>query len=52
MLPAIRKAAVLPRPLPLEGLVTLGTLLGFFWLLFQGHIQPIAIYLLELYLTF
>jgi hypothetical protein len=52
MLPAIRKAVALPVPLPLEGFATLATLLGFFWLLVQGHIQPIAIYLLELYLTF
>ncbi len=49
MLQSIR--LVLPR-LPVEALACVGTGAAFFWLLAEGAIQPIAVYLLQLFLTF
>ena len=52
MLEMTRKAvAVLPR-LSIETLATVGTVLTFAWLLAHDLVQPIAVYLLELFLTF
>jgi hypothetical protein len=51
MLEAIRKAVDIPT-VPLEGVATAVTAAAFFWLLAKGAIQPLAIYLLELYLSF
>jgi len=36
---------------PLDRLVGLSVVASFFWLLFQDRIHPVAIYLLELYLS-
>ena len=52
MYSTIRKAIAPSLALPIEWIVSVGTLFAFLWLLAQGYIQPIAIYLLELYLTF
>ena len=51
MLEAIRKAVEIPA-IPFESLVTIATAGAFLWLLAKGAIQPLAIYLLELYLSF
>ena len=51
MLAAIQKAVHLPA-VRLEGVVSAATGLAFFWLLAQGVIQPVAIFLLQLYLWF
>lgn len=51
MLAAIRKAAHVPD-LPVEGVVSAATGLAFLWLLAKGVIQPLAVYLLQLYLSF
>ena len=51
MLESIRRAVVVPS-LSLELVASAATAFAFFWLLAQGMIQPIAVYLLELYLTF
>ena len=51
MLAAIQKAVSLPA-YRLEGVVSLATGVAFFWLLAKGVIQPLAIYLLQLYLWF
>lgn len=37
--------------LPLDRLVGVSTVVAFFWLLLQDRIHPVAIYLLELYLS-
>jgi hypothetical protein len=47
----VRKALVLPRP-SLAWAVPAATVAAFLWLLSQDAIQPVAIYLLELYLSF
>jgi hypothetical protein len=51
MLESIRKAVLVPA-IPLEGMVAVGTGAAFVWLLAKGYIQPLAIYFLELYLSF
>ena len=51
MLEAIRKAISLPQ-VPVQAVVTGLTVSAFVWLLAQGAIQPLAIYLLQLYLSF
>ncbi len=51
MLQAIRKTAALPR-LTLGWTVPAVTMAAFLWLLAQNAIQPVAIFLLELYLSF
>jgi len=37
--------------IPLDRLVAAGVVVAFLWLLFQDKIQPLAVYLLQLYLT-
>ncbi len=51
MLDAIRKPLALPRPLAGWALPTL-TVAAFLWLLVQDAIAPVAIVLLQLYLSF
>jgi len=51
MLAAIQKAVQLPA-VRLEGVVSAATGLAFLWLLAKGVIQPLAIFLLQLYLWF
>ena len=48
---SIRRAVIVPS-LNLELVATAVTAFAFFWLLAHGLIQPLAVYLLELYLTF
>ena len=55
MLQSIRKVVALPQvriQVPVEALVSVSSVLAFGWLLANDLIQPIVIYLLELYLTF
>jgi hypothetical protein len=51
MLESIRKAVLIPT-IPLEGTVAVGTGAAFVWLLAKGYIKPLAVYFLELYLSF
>lgn len=51
MLDSIRKAVPAVSPISIDWLVAVGTVATFLWLLVQGTIQPLAIYLLELYLA-
>ena len=52
MLELTRKAvAVFPR-FSIEAFAVVGTLSTFGWLLAQDLVQPIAVYLLEIYLAF
>ena len=51
MLAAIRKAVHVPD-VPVEGVVSAVTGLAFFWLLAKGVVQPLAVYLLQIYLSF
>ena len=51
MIESIRKAITLPQ-VPIQVVATGLTVSAFAWLLAQGAIQPIAIYLLQLYLSF
>lgn len=51
MIQAIRKVISLPQ-LPVQAIITGLTVSAFVWLLAQGAIQPLAIYLLQLYLSF
>ncbi|MDH3746368.1 MAG: hypothetical protein OES47_14820 [Acidobacteriota bacterium] len=54
MLEAIRKTVPIPEltAVALEVPVAVVTAIAFVWLLAQGAIQPLAVYLLELYLLF
>ena len=51
MFETVRRAVPISA-LPVDGLVAVGTGAAFFWLLAQGYIRPLAIYMLELYLSF
>lgn len=52
MLESTRRAvAVIPR-IPVEGLAVVGTVSAFGWLLAHDLVRPIAVYLLEIFLTF
>lgn len=51
MLQALRKIVALPR-VPAEVFAATGTLAAFLWLLAHGFVQPVAVYLLELFLIF
>jgi hypothetical protein len=51
MIESIRKAIALPQ-VPVQAIVTGLTVSAFAWLLAQGAIQPLAIYLFQLYLSF
>jgi hypothetical protein len=46
----IRKAIVLPQ-VSIEATAGVATAVAFFWLLTRGALEPIAVYLLELYLS-
>lgn len=48
---ARNRVEALPR-VPVQILLSAGTLTSFAWLLLQNRIHPIVIYLLEVYLTF
>ena len=50
MLQAVARHAASIR-LPLDRFVGVSVVAAFFWLLLQDRIHPLAIYLLELYLT-
>lgn len=56
MLESIRRLAVRPHPRAhralSQGLLTASSVLAFGWLLANDLIQPIAVYLLQLYLVF
>ncbi len=41
-----------PAQLPVQVLLSAGTLSSFAWLLLQNKIHPIVVYLLQIYLTF
>ena len=51
MLEAIRKARVLPT-VPAQTVAAAATFLAFGWLLFNDLIQPLAVFLLQLFLSF
>ncbi len=51
MLAALRKALPAVSPVSIEKLVAAATAGTFLWLLAHGYVQPVAIYLLELYLS-
>jgi hypothetical protein len=51
MLEAIRKAVVLPR-VPSHTLIAAVTITAFGWLLVNDLIEPLAVFLLQLYLAF
>ena len=46
-----QRIAALPR-VPAHALLSAGTVASFGWMLFQDKIHPLAIYLLQVYLTF
>ncbi|MDX1503556.1 MAG: hypothetical protein R3325_14445 [Thermoanaerobaculia bacterium] len=52
MLQAIRRAIVILPSASIEAAATVATVASFLWLLANGHLQPILVYLLELYLSF
>lgn len=45
------RVEALPK-IPVNVLLSAGTLTSFAWLLFQDHIHPAVMYLLQVYLTF
>ncbi len=45
------RIAALPR-VPAQVIFSAGTVASFGWMLFQDKIHPLAIYLLQVYLTF
>ena len=51
MIESIRRALAFPR-LPVQEIAAATTVLGFGWLLAHDLVQPIVIFMLELYLTF
>lgn len=51
MLDALRKSVPVVLPVSADWFVAIGTVATFMWLLAHGTIQPLAIYLLELYLA-
>lgn len=52
MLESIRKSVIaLPR-VPVQVLLSAGTIVSFAWLLTQNRIHPLVIYMLQVYLTF
>lgn len=52
MLESIRKNVVALPKVPVQVLLSAGTIASFAWLLFQNKIHPLVIYLLQVYLTF
>ncbi|MFQ5526815.1 MAG: hypothetical protein ACE5GX_11205 [Thermoanaerobaculia bacterium] len=51
MLEAIRKAVPAVSPVSMDVILAVGTFATFMWLLVNGYVRPLAIYLLELYLA-
>jgi hypothetical protein len=51
MLDSARKSLVIPR-VPVQTMLSAGTIVSFLWLLAQDAIQPLLLYALQLYLTF
>ncbi|MCP4203285.1 MAG: hypothetical protein GY769_15285 [bacterium] len=51
MLEALRKVLPVVSPVSMDVVISLGTLVSFAWLLANGFVQPLAVYLLELYLA-
>ena len=52
MLEALRKAVPITiAPAAIDVVVAVGTVATFLWLLAQGFIRPLAVYLLELFLA-
>lgn len=52
MLDSIRETLAFPHRLPVNALLSAGSLATFGWLLTQDLVHPVVIYLFELYLTF
>lgn len=52
MLESVRSRATVIPQLPVELLLSVGTLTSFAWLLLQNKIHPFLVYLLQIYLTF
>ncbi len=52
MLDSVRKQVSVRAVVPVDALIGLGTVVSFVWLLAQDRIHPLAIYLLQLYLSF
>ena len=52
MLESARNRDVAISRVPAQGLLSAGILLSFAWLLLQGKVHPIVVYLLQVYLTF
>ncbi len=52
MLESARNRDVAISRVPAQAVLSAGTLLSFAWLLLQGKIHPIVVYLLQVYLTF
>jgi hypothetical protein len=50
MFEAVAKQVAALR-IPLDRLIAAGVVASFLWLLLQDRIQPLAVYLLQLYLT-
>jgi hypothetical protein len=51
MLDSARKSLAVPQ-VPVQALLTAGTVGSFLWLLAHDAIQPLLLYALQLYLTF
>lgn len=51
MLDSLRRSVAIPR-VPLSAVLSVGTVGSFCWLLAQGAIHPLALYILQVYLTF
>ncbi len=52
MLESARSRALATPRIPVQVLLSAGTLASFAWLLLQNKIHPIFVYLLQVYLTF
>lgn len=52
MLESIRKNVVALPKVPVQMMLSIGTVASFVWLLLLDRVPPIVIYLLQVYLTF
>ncbi|MGE5233201.1 MAG: hypothetical protein ACM3OB_03750 [Acidobacteriota bacterium] len=52
MLESLRRAVVVIPQVPVQWLLTIGTVASFGWLLTQDLIHPLVVYCLQLYLSF
>lgn len=52
MLDSLRESLAIPHRLPVRAVLSVGSLATFGWLLTQDLVNPVVIYLFELYLTF